>query len=215
MTLLAALLAITVHEWAHAWTADRQGDPTPWRFGRVSLNPIAHVQLWGWLLALVTWWAFALPVGWGRPVPMDRRYLDRRGYLLAVAAGPASNLVLALLLWPWWSDGALVSLGIGAVNLLPVRPLDGYQLVREWRRRPLRVVEWDRGAGVVTLNRPVGDGDSLDSLAHLLNTEMGECRRCGGERWVCEEHTARPMGHDDCGGAGDPCPGCNPLAGEV
>ena len=88
-----------MHESAHAWTADRLGDPTARERGRVSLNPIVHADLFGTvifpLLALVS----NLPlIGWAKPVPVNVRRLHhpRRDYVIVAAAGPASNLALAL-----------------------------------------------------------------------------------------------------------------------
>lgn len=139
--------SLSVHEAAHAWAADRLGDPTARALGRLSLNPAVHVDPIGTvffpLLAAMT----NLPlIGWARPVPVDRRYLraPRRDFALIAAAGPVSNLVLAAL-----GSGAVLALGgLGAVleagmlgetlvqwvvlnvllalfNMIPVPPLDG------------------------------------------------------------------------------------------
>ena len=117
------VFSLTVHEMAHAWTADRLGDPTARLLGRVSLNPLVHADLIGTvvfpLMALVS----GVPlIGWAKPVPVNIRLLrhqrrdyvlvaaagpaspvnvrllrhDRRDYVLVAAAGPASNLVLAV-----------------------------------------------------------------------------------------------------------------------
>jgi Zn-dependent protease len=139
--------SLSVHEAAHAWAADRLGDPTARTLGRLSLNPAVHVDPIGTvffpLLAAMT----NLPlIGWAKPVPVDRRYLraPRRDFALIAAAGPVSNLVLAAL-----GSGAVLALGgLGAVleagmlgetlvqwvvlnvllalfNMIPVPPLDG------------------------------------------------------------------------------------------
>src|SRR6266581_2124959 len=99
IAFIVLLFSLTVHESAHAWTADRLGDPTARLLGRVSLNPIVHADPIGTvlfpLLALVS----GVPViGWAKPVPVNVRRLthQRRDYVLVAAAGPASNLVLAL-----------------------------------------------------------------------------------------------------------------------
>ena len=94
------LFSLTVHEAAHAWTADRLGDPTARLLGRVSLNPLVHADLIGTvvfpLLAMTTG---APLLGWAKPVPVNVRRLahPRRDYVLVAAAGPASNLALAFL----------------------------------------------------------------------------------------------------------------------
>ena len=84
---------------AHAWTADRLGDPTARLLGRVSLNPIVHADPIGTIVfPLISLISGAVLIGWAKPVPVNLRYLrhPRRDYMLVAAAGPASNLVLAL-----------------------------------------------------------------------------------------------------------------------
>jgi Zn-dependent protease len=143
------LFSLTVHEAAHAFTADRLGDPTARRLGRVSLNPAVHVDPIGTILFPLVALATRLPlIGWAKPVPVNGRNLQhyRRDFMLIAAAGPASNLALAVL-------AALVSrtLSLGAggphdvpdlvavcveraltinvllavFNMIPVPPLDG------------------------------------------------------------------------------------------
>src|SRR5438477_4291542 len=93
------LFSLTVHETAHAWTADRLGDPTARLLGRVSLNPIVHADLIGTVLFPLLAIAGGVPlIGWAKPVPVDVRRLrhGRRDYVLVAAAGPASNLLLAI-----------------------------------------------------------------------------------------------------------------------
>src|SRR5215471_10103071 len=92
------LFSLTVHELAHAWTADRLGDSTARRLGRVSMNPLVHADLFGTLLLpLIALTSGTGLIGWAKPVPVDRRNLThpRRDLLLITAAGPVSNLVLA------------------------------------------------------------------------------------------------------------------------
>ena len=143
------VFSLTIHELAHAWTADRLGDPTARLLGRVSLNPLVHADLIGTvvfpLMALVS----GVPlIGWAKPVPVNIRLLrrQRRDYVLVAAAGPASNLVLAFAAATVMSLGArdavdgpalpivLASLLAGAVqinlllavfNMIPIPPLDG------------------------------------------------------------------------------------------
>jgi Zn-dependent protease len=93
------LFSLTVHETAHAWTADRLGDPTARQLGRVSLNPAVHADPIGTVLfPLVALITGAPIIGWAKPVPVQTRQLGhpRRDYMLVAAAGPASNLILAL-----------------------------------------------------------------------------------------------------------------------
>ena len=100
ISLIVLLFSLTVHESAHAWTADRLGDPTARLLGRVSLNPIVHVDPIGTVLFPLIAAVSGVPlIGWAKPVPVSVRRLGhpRRDYVLVAAAGPASNLVLALI----------------------------------------------------------------------------------------------------------------------
>ena len=111
-------IGITIHEFSHAFAANRLGDPTATRLGRLTLNPKAHLDPTGTIMLLVA------GVGWGRPVPVDPRRLwnGRRGMAIVSAAGPASNVVLAV------SFGSLFQLGIftsgGGVFIEPLKELD-------------------------------------------------------------------------------------------
>ncbi|HYG62963.1 MAG TPA: site-2 protease family protein [Thermoanaerobaculia bacterium] len=96
--ILVLLLAISAHESAHAWTADRCGDSTARSLGRVSLNPLRHLDIFGSLLLPLLQVSFQAPVfGWGRPAPVQpQSFRDpRRGELLVAAAGPFANVLLA------------------------------------------------------------------------------------------------------------------------
>ena len=97
---LSVLVAsLSVHEAAHAWAADRLGDPTARLMGRLSLNPVVHIDPIGTLLFPLVAITTGLPlIGWAKPVPVDSRHLKspRRDFAIIAAAGPASNLVLAV-----------------------------------------------------------------------------------------------------------------------
>lgn len=94
------LVALSVHESAHAWTADRLGDPTARQLGRVSLNPLVHADLFGTLLfPLIGLATLGVAFGWAKPVPVNTRNLrnPRRDHTLVAAAGPLSNVALAVI----------------------------------------------------------------------------------------------------------------------
>jgi len=100
ISFLVLVFSLTVHESAHAWAADRLGDPTARALGRVSLNPAVHVDPIGTLLfPLVGMLTGAPIIGWAKPVPVAtwRFEQPRRDYLMVAAAGPISNLALAFL----------------------------------------------------------------------------------------------------------------------
>lgn len=92
-TIFSILVALSVHEWAHAFVATRLGDPTARNAGRLTLNPIAHIDPLGAILFLV------VGFGWAKPVPVNGAYFrnERRDTALVALAGPLSNLVLAAL----------------------------------------------------------------------------------------------------------------------
>jgi Zn-dependent protease len=97
--ILAFLFALSVHEAAHAWTADRCGDPTARLLGRVTLNPYPHIDLFGTILMPLAGIVSGLPVlGWAKPTPVDLTRLrhPRRDDILVTAAGPGSNFAIAI-----------------------------------------------------------------------------------------------------------------------
>ena len=100
ITFVVLLLSLTFHEAAHALSADILGDPTARRLGRVSLNPVVHIDPIGTLLFPLVALLSNFPIlGWAKPVPVNPHNLQghwKRKYMMIAAAGPASNLVLAL-----------------------------------------------------------------------------------------------------------------------
>jgi Zn-dependent protease len=99
ISLAVLLFSLTVHEMAHAWSADRLGDPTARLLGRVSLNPMVHADLIGTVIFPLLAMVSGVPlIGWAKPVPVNPRQLrrPRRDYIFVAAAGPASNLLMAV-----------------------------------------------------------------------------------------------------------------------
>mgnify|MGYP000854734351 FL=1 len=137
----ALLMAISVHEFAHGYAAHRLGDPTPRYQGRLTLNPLAHLDPIGGLMLLL------FRFGWAKPVQINPAYFRnrKRGTLIVALAGPLANIVMAWLFYNLWRlvPGALptpalrvtadlflrinvlYNLGLAAFNLLPIPPLDG------------------------------------------------------------------------------------------
>lgn len=98
ISLLVIVLSVGLHEFGHAFTADRLGDPGPRRAGRISLWPDRHWDLTGFLMMMVVL-ASGWGLGWGKPVMVDKRYFKnpRAGMLITAAAGPLMNLLIALI----------------------------------------------------------------------------------------------------------------------
>jgi Zn-dependent protease len=138
--LLSIVLAITVHEFAHAWTAWKLGDDTPYLMGRVSLSPFAHLDPIGSIAFLL------IGFGWGKPVLYNPMRLSKRVYELFIAlAGPASNLLLGIFLnllvvvlahfhlnvinLDFLRLAAFVNVLLASFNMLPIPPLDGSSII--------------------------------------------------------------------------------------
>ncbi len=98
---IVLLLSLSVHESAHAWAADRLGDPTARYLGRVSLNPMVHADPFGTILFPLLGMASGVMFGWAKPVPVNvgRLRSPKRDHMLVAAAGPASNFLIAALLF--------------------------------------------------------------------------------------------------------------------
>ena len=131
------LFALVFHEFSHGWVANRLGDPTAKNQGRLTLNPIAHLDPFGSMMILF------VGFGWAKPVPVDSRYLanPRKDMMKIAFAGPASNLFLALiggiLIRFVGYTGSLTSMlilftqiniSLAVFNMIPIPPLDGSQI---------------------------------------------------------------------------------------
>ncbi len=169
---VALLGAISVHEFSHAFVADRLGDPTPRIQGRVTLNPRAHIDLTGLLFL------FVFGFGWGRPVQFDPFNLEhpRRDAALISVAGPISNLIIAIICSVIYSATSLplllpfitLNVMLAVFNLLPIHPLDGFKIVggllseekaREWYQLERYGILF-----LVLLILPMGGGSMLSKI---------------------------------------------------
>lgn len=156
--IIVLLIAFSVHEFAHAYSAYKFGDPTAKLLGRVSLNPKVHLSLIGILFLMVAGF------GWAKPVPVNRSNFKRPRLMgiIVSAAGPISNLILAFIgtllqvmfIYFGWFDGLnrgvamafdtfftymiTINLALFIFNLIPLPPLDGYRIIEDLAPHTLR-----------------------------------------------------------------------------
>lgn len=149
ISVVCRLIAITGHEVAHGYVSYRLGDPTPKREGRLSLNPLAHLDLMGTILMLLTGF------GWAKPVAIDPRYYrdSKKGMALVALAGPLSNLIMAFVGLLFYTIVFIINAKTGGLgmltsflsmfatsfaytnlcfmifNLIPIPPLDGSRIL--------------------------------------------------------------------------------------
>jgi Zn-dependent protease len=149
--LIPMWLSLSVHEWAHAWSAWKLGDDTAAREGRLTLNPMSHIDPLGTILLPL----LGVPLGWAKPVPVnparfDRRWTMRTGMAITAFAGPLSNIILAVLcsvvlgvMFRFAPEtrtldnggtyllvhAVQLNVGLAIFNMLPLPPLDGSRIV--------------------------------------------------------------------------------------
>jgi len=190
LSIVALVIAVTFHEFAHAFVALRLGDTTAKMLGRVSLNPIRHLDLFGSLAFLF------VGFGWGKPVPINpynmRGISPTVGYAISALAGPASNVLLAFLVTipfrfdmltmtslsplaiEFAQDLIMVNILLAAFNFLPIPPLDGFSFARLFL--PAHVSAWLEQYGMFVLIALVFLPQFLGRQFDLLSMLTGPLR---------------------------------------
>ena len=200
--IVIMLIAFSVHEFAHAWTAWKFGDDTAYREGRVTLNPLSHLDWIGMLFLVIAGF------GWAKPVPVRRSRFKkpRQMNIMVTAAGPISNLVLAFLIllvfyalasfnvfsgmsedlfnnimtfMHYWLN---INLALFLFNLLPIPPLDGYRIVEEFLPLKTRMIiqensQWITFGFLIIVLIPPLRNATIGQLMHLKSPIMEGMQR--------------------------------------
>ena len=191
------MLSLSLHEWAHGFVAYKQGDPTPKISGRLTLNPLAHIDAYGFIMFL------CIGVGWAKPVPINpSNFKKYRSDIAKVSvAGVLVNLILCVIgsflyvftlnqlgdggdllviitFWLMWVNACLF-----IFNLIPIYPLDGFNLLSSFMRSDNKFVQWNiRNAGKMFLWVIVADlfidlFFNISIIGYFLSTLAG---------WICD-----------------------------
>lgn len=183
--LISLLLCITIHEFSHAFVADRLGDPTARSMGRLSLNPLRHLDPLGTIMMLF------VGIGWGKPVPIDPYNLrnPRRDETLIALAGPISNLILAVvtslfvrlsgLYLSFLATFIIINVSLAIFNLLPIPPLDGSKVFLNLLSVD-SALKWEEAFNrygffllAALLFLPIGNGNIINSIiSPIINLIM-------------------------------------------
>lgn len=185
------LIALVLHELAHALVSTWLGDPTPGLQGRLSLNPLAHID---WI-GMIMLWVFRF--GWAKPVQIDPRYYrnPRVGLLLVAIAGPVMNVLVALVALVVWGHLPLSSTSIGSTvfffiviynvyfavfNILPIPPLDGSRVLSAVSREGARLMRAVEPWGWVVLILLIVTGIIDPVLSAMARGLLGALTRVAG-----------------------------------
>ena len=194
LTLPGIILGLSLHEFAHAWMSNKLGDPTPKRQGRLTINPLAHIDWIGFLALLL------VGFGWGKPVMIDPSYYKNRrtGEFLTGIAGVTMNLIIAVLLsFPtkalisaYYSSGSpllenvlyifyyavMINVVLMIFNLIPVPPLDGWGILTQlfnlerysWWYKVYQYGQWILLILIFTNVTDLILGPAVTAIMHLL-----------------------------------------------
>ena len=194
LTLPGIILGLSLHEFAHAWMSNKLGDPTPKRQGRLTVNPVAHIDLVGFAALLL------VGFGWGKPVQIDPYYYKNRrtGEFLTGIAGVTMNLILAVILsFPtkallnaYYSSGSsllentflifyyavMINVCLMIFNLIPVPPLDGWGILTQifslekysWWYKVYQYGQWILLILIFTNVTDLILGPGVSAIMHLL-----------------------------------------------
>lgn len=150
------LVSLTIHEYSHAWVAYRYGDDTAKRMGRLTLNPLSHISLFGTIIL-----PLLIHFGWAKPIPVNFSILTKRQIFHVAISGPLANIIVALILTgifhllsleaiPLLGNFVLIAILINIIlalfNLIPVPPLDGSRLVYARLKSPEAVDTYNKFA---------------------------------------------------------------------
>jgi Zn-dependent protease len=196
LTILVLCISLSFHEVAHGWVANKLGDDTAFLAGRLTLNPLAHLDLVGSICFLIG------GIGWAKPVPInptkfDRKYTMKKGIVLTSLAGPSSNLLLAvgsaILLYIMWTFAFLAgadtanlavnllnalfnklffaNIILAVFNLLPVPPLDGYKIFGALLPGQLyyKIMSYERYIGMIFLFLVIAGRGILSTILYYIS----------------------------------------------
>jgi len=179
-------MAFTLHEFMHAWMASIFGDDTAKNLGRVTLNPLKHLDVFGTILI------FIAGIGWAKPVPVNSQYFSTRRFQSVIVSlvGPLSNFVLAFIGFTVWYFSPMnvslelflnifVSLNVvlGVFNLLPLPPLDGYRIVSSLlpRSMQMKLIPLEAYGSIlflIVVLTPIGDYTIVPFISSSIEVVM-------------------------------------------